>query len=145
MSQCFWTTSIFCSNPNPNRIVKSLFLYSVWCFWPFSLAVQFHALFLVFITIFHKIPPILGVQYWGYISCPRPFFILAFSASPAVAGVGSCLQIRFRHAAQRGGRVPAARQKRHRRIFQPASRLFQLLQQRLGRTVDLNTPFIAVL
>ena len=57
MSKCFWTTSIFCTNPNPNCIMKSFFIYSLWCFWPFSLAVQFHTLFLVFITIFHKNTP----------------------------------------------------------------------------------------
>ena len=65
MSKCFWTTSIFCTNPNPNCIMKSFFIYSLWCFWPFSLAVQFHTLFLVFITIFHKNTPNTGCPVLG--------------------------------------------------------------------------------
>ena len=65
MSKCFWTTSIFCTNPNPNCIMKSFFIYSLWCFWPFSLAVQFHTLFLVFITIFHKNAPNTGCPVLG--------------------------------------------------------------------------------
>ena len=65
MSKYFWTTSIFCTNPNPNCIMKSFFIYSLWCFWPFSLAVQFHTLFLVFITIFHKNTPNTGCPVLG--------------------------------------------------------------------------------
>ena len=45
--------------------MKSFFIYSLWCFWPFSLAVQFHTLFLVFITIFHKNTPNTGCPVLG--------------------------------------------------------------------------------
>ena len=65
MSKCFWTTSIFCTNPNPNCIMKAFFVYSVWCFWPFSLPVQFHTLSLVFITIFHRNTPNTGCPVLG--------------------------------------------------------------------------------
>lgn len=77
MSKCFWTTSIFCTNPNPNCIMKSFFIYSLWCFWPFSLAVQFHTLFLVFITIFHKNTPNTGCPVLGvHITFDRTVFYL---------------------------------------------------------------------
>ena len=79
MSKCFWTTSIFCTNPNPNCIMKSFFIYSLWCFWPFSLAVQFHTLFLVFITIFHKNTPNTGCPVLGvHITFDRTVFYLFF-------------------------------------------------------------------
>ena len=79
MSKCFWTTSIFCTNPNPNCIMKSFFIYSLWCFWPFSLALQFHTLFLVFITIFHKNTPNTGCPVLGvHITFDRTVFYLFF-------------------------------------------------------------------
>lgn len=31
MPQDFWFANIFYANPSPNRIVKSFFVYSVWC------------------------------------------------------------------------------------------------------------------
>ena len=91
MSKCFWTTSIFCTNPTPNCIMKSFFIYSLWCFWPFSLAVQFHTLFLVFITIFHKNTPNTGCPVLGvhitfdrtvfYLFAPDCCLIFAYSSS----------------------------------------------------------------
>ena len=79
MSKCFWTTSIFCTNPNPNCIMKSFFIYSLWCFWPFSLEVQFHTLFLVFITIFHKNTPNTGCPVLGvHITTVSVFSFLLF-------------------------------------------------------------------
>lgn len=82
MSKCFWTTSIFCTNPNPNCIMKSFFIYSLWCFWPFSLAVQFHTLFLVFITIFHKNTPNTGCPVLGVHIKFRLLFILKLYSVP---------------------------------------------------------------
>ena len=44
-----------------------LFLYALWRFWPFPFPIHFHAHSLVLTAVFHiAIPPILGVQYWGY-------------------------------------------------------------------------------
>ena len=51
------------------------FIYLIWCFWPFHLSVQFNALLLALITVSHKNTPILGVQYWGYISQSPPFCV----------------------------------------------------------------------
>ena len=87
MSKCFWTTSIFCTNPNPNCIMKSFFIYSLWCFWPFSLAVQFHTLFLVFITIFHKNTPNTGCPVLGvHIKQPERHRLLLLSQNRSLYG-----------------------------------------------------------
>ena len=72
MVQNLWTTSFFHASPPPYHLVKICLLYSHWCFWPFSLSIQFHALLFVLIAVFHKNTPntgcpVLGVHisFWG--------------------------------------------------------------------------------
>ena len=49
--------------------MKTFFLYSIWCLRPFPLSIHFDTPLLVLMTVSHiAIPPILGIQYWGYIS-----------------------------------------------------------------------------
>ena len=56
--------------------MKAFFVYSVWCFWLFSLPVQFHTLSLVFITIFHRNTPNTGCPVLGvHISSSRSCFM----------------------------------------------------------------------
>ena len=87
----FWTTSIFCTNPNPNCIMKAFFVYSVWCFWPFSLPVQFHTLSLVFITIFHRNTPNTGCPVLGVHIISEILEKLFVFSSVYLTGSGSSL------------------------------------------------------
>ena len=88
MVQNFWTTSFFHASPPPYHLVKICLLYSHWCFWPFPLSIQFHALLFVLIAVFHKNPPQYWVssirgthQYWGYISEMGRFFFCAAASA----------------------------------------------------------------
>ena len=72
MVQNLWTTGFFHASPPPYHLVKICLLYSHWCFWPFPLSIQFHALLFVLIAVFHKNTPntgcpVLGVHisFWG--------------------------------------------------------------------------------
>ena len=97
MVQNLWTTSFFHASPPPYHLVKICLLYSHWCFWPFPLSIQFHALLFVLIAVFHKNTPntgcpVLGVhisiggtyQKWGGSFLCGSFCILS-AASPARA------------------------------------------------------------
>ena len=95
MVQNLWTTSFFHASPPPYHLVKICLLYSHWCFWPFPLSIQFHALLFVLIAVFHKNTPntgcpVLGVhisiggtyQKWGGSFLCGSFCILS-AVSPA--------------------------------------------------------------
>ena len=97
MVQNLWTTSFFHASPPPYHLVKICLLYSHWCFWPFPLSIQFHALLFVLIAVFHKNTPntgcpVLGVhisiegtyQKWGGSFLCGSFCFLS-AASPARA------------------------------------------------------------
>ena len=65
MVQNLWTTSFFHASPPPYHLVKICLLYSHWCFWPFPLSIQFHALLFVLIAVFHKNTPNTGCPVLG--------------------------------------------------------------------------------
>ena len=65
MVQNLWTTGFFHASPLPYRLVKIFLLYSRWCFWPFPLSIQFHALLFVLIAVFHKNTPNTGCPVLG--------------------------------------------------------------------------------
>lgn len=65
MVQNLWTTSFFHASPPPYHLVKICLLYSNWCFWPFPLSIQFHALLFVLIAVFHKNTPHTGCPVLG--------------------------------------------------------------------------------
>lgn len=65
MVQNLWTTGFFHASPPPYHLVKICLLYSHWCFWPFPLSIQFHALLFVLIAVFHKNTPNTGCPVLG--------------------------------------------------------------------------------
>ena len=76
MVQNLWTTGFFHASPPPYHLVKICLLYSHWCFWPFPLPIQFHALLFVLIAVFHKNTPNTGCPVLGYISVLGQFFFV---------------------------------------------------------------------
>ena len=100
MVQNLWTTSFFHASPPPYHLVKICLLYSHWCFWPFPLSIQFHALLFVLIAVFHKNTPntgcpVLGVhisiggtyQKWGgsfFCAAASAFYLLCPLRVPTV-------------------------------------------------------------
>ena len=67
--QCIRTARFLYSGPPLNHFMKVLLLDAIWRLRPFSFPIHFYTHSLVLIAVFHiAIPPILGVQYWGYIS-----------------------------------------------------------------------------
>ena len=95
MVQNLWTTGFFHASPLPYRLVKIFLLYSRWCFWPFPLSIQFHALLFVLIAVFHKNTPNTGCPVLGvhcvpcacrqfrsalFLPCERAFLPAAFVA-----------------------------------------------------------------
>ena len=67
--QCIRTARFLYSGPPLNHFMKVLLLDAIWRPRPFSFPIHFYTHSLVLIAVFHiAIPPILGVQYWGYIS-----------------------------------------------------------------------------
>ena len=65
MVQNLWPTGFFHASPPPYHLVKICLLYSHWCFWPFPLSIQFHALLFVLIAVFHKNTPNTGCPVLG--------------------------------------------------------------------------------
>ena len=65
MVQNLWTTGFFHASPPPYHLVKICLLYFHWCFWPFPLPIQFHALLFVLIAVFHKNTPNTGCPVLG--------------------------------------------------------------------------------